>query len=165
MNNFGLGLVSNNKFDVFNLYLGVGEDSSGFVLKLFLDEEELERLYDFEEECMEGLVREKELKLRQSTDERVRIIGKRIDVVGSTLVNVHLTSSRQREDLHSIDLRLTKVEETSEMISNSMASINKLLQSETACHAPKPVSLQNTVISEEFVRRIDFNLVLSEFGN
>jgi transient receptor potential cation channel subfamily M protein 3 len=146
------------------LYLGVGEDSSGFVLKLFLDQEELERLYDFEEECMEGLVREKELKLRQSTDERVRIIGKRIDVVGSTLVNVHLTSSRQREDLHSIDLRLTKVEETSEMINNSMASINKLLQSETACQAPKPVSLQNTVISEEFVRCIDFNVVLNEWN-
>ncbi len=28
-------------------------------LKLFLNDDDLERLYDFEEECMEGLAREK----------------------------------------------------------------------------------------------------------
>ena len=114
---------------------------------------------------MEGLVREKELKLRQSTEERVRIIGKRIDLVGSTLVNVHVTSTRQREDLDSIDFRLTKVEDTAEIISNSMASINKLLQSEMGYHQQKSGSLHGTVISEGMVKtRLDFYIFERNFS-
>lgn len=57
------------------------KDSYDQGLKLFLDTDDLERLYDFEEESMEGLVREREVKAHMSTDERVRVIGQRIDVI------------------------------------------------------------------------------------
>ena len=90
--------------------LGVGEDSSAFVLKLFLDKEDLERLYDFEEECMEGLVREKELKLKQSTDERVRNIGRRMQEIESKLEDALKRTAEQNERIRKVSNRLMKLE-------------------------------------------------------
>lgn len=57
------------------------KDSYDYGLKLFLDTDDLERLYDFEEESMEGLARERELKANMSTDERVRFISQGIDAI------------------------------------------------------------------------------------
>ena len=40
-------------------------------LKLFLDSESLERVHDFEEECVSGYMREKELKEQMATEVRL----------------------------------------------------------------------------------------------
>jgi len=47
-------------------------------LKLFLEEEDMERLYDFEEECVEGYFREKDTKLQLSTEERIKTTTERV---------------------------------------------------------------------------------------
>jgi transient receptor potential cation channel subfamily M member 3 len=54
------------------------EDSYDNGLKLFLEDEDMERLYDFEEECVEGYFREKETKLQLSTDERIKTTTERV---------------------------------------------------------------------------------------
>ena len=41
-------------------------------LKLFLSKYDLERLYDFEEECVEGMLKENELESQRKTDVRVK---------------------------------------------------------------------------------------------
>ena len=40
--------------------------------ELFLDSDEVERLHDFEEECMDSYFREKDQLLQNSTNERIR---------------------------------------------------------------------------------------------
>ena len=104
-----------------------GENSSGFVLKLFLDEEELERLYDFEEECMEGLVREKELKLRQSTDERVRIIGKRMDEIERKLEDSLKRTVEQNEIIQKLSYRLMRLETMPQDISDTLEAVGRFV--------------------------------------
>jgi hypothetical protein len=41
-------------------------------LELFLDEEQIEKLHDFEEDCMDDLTRTKEFAKSTSMDERIR---------------------------------------------------------------------------------------------
>lgn len=48
-------------------------------LKLFLEKDKMERLYDFEEDCVDGYFAERDLKLQQSTEERVRVTTERVE--------------------------------------------------------------------------------------
>ena len=64
-------------------YVTQGEMRSGETydngLKLFLEADDMERLYDFEEDCVEGYFREQELKLQMSTEERVKVTTERVE--------------------------------------------------------------------------------------
>lgn len=67
-------------------------------LKLFLDRDEMERLYDFEEDCVEGYFAEQESKLQQSTEERIKVTTERIE---------HLTQVRTPDHfIDPMDIRL-----------------------------------------------------------
>lgn len=103
------------------------KDSYDNGLKLFLDKDDLERLYDFEEECMEGLVREREAKMHQSTEERVRLIGERLDGMGSKMDDAFQKSATQNDSLQSLDFRLMRLEEASEQINASLAVIHRFM--------------------------------------
>lgn len=48
-------------------------------LKLFLEKEDMERLYDFEEDCVEGYFAEQEFKLQQSTEEKIKLTTDRVE--------------------------------------------------------------------------------------
>ena len=43
-------------------------------LKLFLSKFDLERLYDFEEECVEGMLKQRDLDAQRKTDVRVKSV-------------------------------------------------------------------------------------------
>ena len=103
------------------------KDSYDNGLKLFLDKDDLERLYDFEEESMEGLDREREAKQHQSTDERVRLIGERLDSMGSKMEDGFTKSSQQHESLQSFDFRLMRLEEVAEQTNASLAVIHRFM--------------------------------------
>ena len=47
------------------------------VLELFLDDEAVERLHDFEEECMDSYFREKQQEFETGTQERIRVTSER----------------------------------------------------------------------------------------
>ena len=103
------------------------KESYDYGLKLFLDKDDLERLYDFEEECMEGLVREREAAIHLSTEERVRLIGERLDVMGSKMDDAYQKSVTQSDGLQSLDFRLMRLEEASEQINASLAVIHRFM--------------------------------------
>lgn len=103
------------------------KESYDYGLKLFLDKDDLERLYDFEEESMEGLVREREMKLHLSTDERVRVIGERLDAMGSKIEDSHQRAGQHHESLQSLDYRLMRLEEVAEQTSASLAVIHRFM--------------------------------------
>lgn len=46
-------------------------------LKLFLNDEELKKLYEFEEQCVEEYFQEKEDEQQSSNDERIRVTSER----------------------------------------------------------------------------------------
>lgn len=48
-------------------------------LKLFLEKDDMEKLYDFEEECMEGYFAEQESILHQSVEERVKLTTDKVE--------------------------------------------------------------------------------------
>jgi hypothetical protein len=108
------------------LCLGIVE-SYDYGLKLFLDSDDLERLYDFEEESMEGLVREREAKMHLSTEERVRLIGERLDGMGSKIEDAYQKCSHQTDGIQSLDYRMLRLEEVSEQINASLAVIHRFM--------------------------------------
>lgn len=68
-------------------------------LKLFLDSEDLERLYDFEEECVEGYFREKENKLHQSTEERIKQTTDRVENISQKIEDIIQKENNQNSSL------------------------------------------------------------------
>ncbi len=111
------------------------KESYDYGLKLFLDKDDLERLYDFEEESMEGLVREREAKQHQSTDERVRLIGERLDAMGSKIEDSYQKSAQQNEGLQSLDFRLMRLEEVAEQTNASLAVIHRFMSFQRSVRA------------------------------
>lgn len=55
-------------------------------LKLFLEKEDMERLYDFEEECVEGYFAEQDYKLQQSTEERIKVTAERVENILQVMI-------------------------------------------------------------------------------
>ena len=108
------------------------KDSYDHGLKLFLNSDDLERLYDFEEECMEGLAREREAKLQLSTEERVRVIGERLDGMGSKIEDSFQKSVIQNQSLQSLDFRMMRLEELSEQTIASLAVIHRFMAFQTS---------------------------------
>lgn len=66
-------------FKYFKLKLEGKEESYDNALKLFLEKDEMERLYDFEEDCVDGYFAERDYKLQQSNEERIRITTDRVE--------------------------------------------------------------------------------------
>ena len=74
-------------------------------LKLFLEKEDLERLYDFEEECVEGFFHEQEIFLNQSTDERVKCTTERVETMSQKIEDIN-----QKENIQTATVQVSLVE-------------------------------------------------------
>uniref|UniRef100_A0A286XZI5 Transient receptor potential cation channel subfamily M member 1 n=3 Tax=Cavia porcellus TaxID=10141 RepID=A0A286XZI5_CAVPO len=58
-------------------------------LKLFLSEEELKRLHEFEEQCVQEYFREKEDEQQSSSDERIRVTCERVENMSMRLEEIN----------------------------------------------------------------------------
>lgn len=70
-------------------------------LKLFLEKDDLERLYDFEEECVEGFFHEQEIILNQSTDERVKNTTERVETMSQKIEDIN-----QKENIQTATVQV-----------------------------------------------------------
>lgn len=68
-------------------------------LKLFLDNEDLERLYDFEEECVEGYFREKDSKLHMSTEDRIKQTTERVENMFQKVEDINQKENNQNSSM------------------------------------------------------------------
>jgi len=59
----------------------------------------MERLYDFEEDCVEGYFREQELKLQMSTEERVKVTTDRVENMHQKIEDIDKKESTQNASL------------------------------------------------------------------
>uniref|UniRef100_A0A8D8RA56 Transient receptor potential cation channel trpm n=1 Tax=Cacopsylla melanoneura TaxID=428564 RepID=A0A8D8RA56_9HEMI len=96
-------------------------------LKLFLDKEDLERLYDFEEECVEGYFREKETKLAMSTDERIRNTTERVENINQKVEDINQKENSQNSSIQALEFRLRKLEDLSEQTLSTLSVIHRFM--------------------------------------
>ncbi|XP_059478668.1 transient receptor potential cation channel trpm isoform X6 [Neocloeon triangulifer] len=107
------------------------EDSYDNGLKLFLDDEDMERLYDFEEECVEGYFREKETKLQLSTDERIKTTTERVENMYQKIEDINQKENSQNTSIQSMEFRLRNLESMGEKTASHLAVIHRFMATHT----------------------------------
>uniref|UniRef100_A0AAG5D5K6 Transient receptor potential cation channel trpm n=1 Tax=Anopheles atroparvus TaxID=41427 RepID=A0AAG5D5K6_ANOAO len=100
-------------------------------LKLFLEKEDMERLYDYEEECVEGYFREQEILLQQSTEERIKNTDERVDHMAQKIEDINQKENIQSAAVKSIEYRLQQVEESAGEILSHLAVIHRFMAAHT----------------------------------
>ncbi|XP_052133267.1 transient receptor potential cation channel trpm isoform X2 [Frankliniella occidentalis] len=96
-------------------------------LKLFLENDDLERLHDFEEECVEGYFREKDMKLQVSMEERVRAINERVDHISQKVEDVIQKENAHSTAYQNLELYLRKLEELSDQTVSHLGVIHRFM--------------------------------------
>ncbi|NXC20276.1 TRPM6 protein, partial [Corythaeola cristata] len=82
-------------------------------LKLYLSEEELKKLHDFEEQCVEKYFHEKNESLSSSDSERIRLTTERLEDMFLQLKEVHEKVFYIKESLLSLDSQLGHLQDLS----------------------------------------------------
>lgn len=96
-------------------------------LKLFLEKDDLERLYDFEEECVEGYFHEQNEILLQSTDQRIKNTDERVENMSQKIEDINQKENIQSISVQNMEFRLRKMEESTEQILNHLAVIHRFM--------------------------------------
>ncbi|XP_059613216.1 transient receptor potential cation channel trpm isoform X3 [Phlebotomus argentipes] len=112
-------------------------------LKLFLEREDMERLYDFEEECIEGYFREQDIVLLQSTEERIKSTTDRVENMSQKIEDINQKENLQTATVQSIEFRLRKMEESADQILSHLAVIHRFMSTHTSLNSDNlPIGLQ-----------------------
>ncbi|NWS89335.1 TRPM6 protein, partial [Toxostoma redivivum] len=82
-------------------------------LKLYLSDEELKKLHDFEEQCVEEYFHEKNENLSSSGSERIRLTTERVEEMFQQLKEVHEKVFYIKESLLSLDSQLGHLQDLS----------------------------------------------------
>ncbi|XP_029159547.1 transient receptor potential cation channel trpm isoform X2 [Nylanderia fulva] len=96
-------------------------------LKLFLEADDMERLYDFEEDCVEGYFREQELKLQMSTEERVKVTTDRVENMHQKIEDIDKKESNQNASLQAVEFRIRKLEDLSQQTVAHLGVIHRFM--------------------------------------
>ncbi|XP_060035256.1 transient receptor potential cation channel subfamily M member 1 [Erinaceus europaeus] len=92
-------------------------------LKLFLSEEELKRLHEFEEQCVQEHFQEKEDEEQSSSAERIRVTCERVENMSMRLEEVNERENFMKTSLQSMDLRLSQLEDLSTRMVTALESL------------------------------------------
>ncbi|XP_058521399.1 transient receptor potential cation channel subfamily M member 1 [Ochotona princeps] len=99
-------------------------------LKLFLSEEELKRLHEFEEQCVQEHFREKEDEQQSSSEERIRVTCERVENMSMRLEEINERENFMKTSLQTVDLRLSQLEELSSRMVNALENLAGIDKSE-----------------------------------
>lgn len=69
-----------------------------------MEKDDLERLYDFEEECVEGFFHEQEHLLNQSTEERIKSTTERVENMTQKIEDIN-----QKENLQTATIQVNLI--------------------------------------------------------
>ncbi|XP_058630970.1 transient receptor potential cation channel subfamily M member 3 isoform X4 [Onychostoma macrolepis] len=99
------------------------EDERDYGLKLFITEDELKKVHDFEEQCVEEYFREKDDRFNSSNDERIRVTSERVENMAMRLEEVNEREHFMKASLQTVDIRLAQMEE---MISRIAVALERV---------------------------------------
>lgn len=114
-------------------------------LKLFLSKRDLERMYDFEEECMEGYNRKNDAQI-DTLDETINL-SKKIEVLGNCFARLERRTHEQS---------LVKLEQLCEQTTNHLAVIHRFMARHTEALDEKQDG------PEEGLRKLQLNELLEK---
>ncbi|XP_065333383.1 transient receptor potential cation channel trpm isoform X3 [Cloeon dipterum] len=114
------------------------EDSYDNGLKLFLEDEDMERLYDFEEECVEGYFREKDTKLQLSTEERIKTTTERVENMYQKIEDINQKENSQNTSIQGLEFRLRNLENLAEKTASHLAVIHRFMATHTGSDLALP---------------------------
>ncbi|KAF0302273.1 Transient receptor potential cation channel trpm [Amphibalanus amphitrite] len=100
-------------------------------LKLFLDEEALENVHDFEEECLEAYFRQKESEALLRTDRLVQQTWERQEQTYQRLEDVLQREVAQLDATRLVDYRLKRLEETLGAVERLATTTHAMLRQHT----------------------------------
>ncbi|XP_015704621.1 transient receptor potential cation channel subfamily M member 3 isoform X5 [Coturnix japonica] len=98
-------------------------DERDYGLKLFITEDELKKVHDFEEQCIEEYFREKDDRFNSSNDERIRVTSERVENMAMRLEEVNEREHCMKASLQTVDIRLAQLED---MIGRMVTALEKL---------------------------------------
>ncbi|XP_054000697.1 transient receptor potential cation channel trpm isoform X3 [Hylaeus anthracinus] len=143
-------------------YVTQGKASTGEIndngLKLFLERDDMARLYDFEEDCVEGYFREQELKLQMSTEERVKVTTERVENMHQKIEDIDKKEHTQNASLQAVEFRIRKLEELNEQTLAHLGVIHRFM----ATHMPNIEALSGFDVEGRVRRVSERSEVLSE---
>ncbi|XP_067127753.1 transient receptor potential cation channel trpm isoform X2 [Centruroides vittatus] len=103
-------------------------------LKLFLDEESIEKINDFEEECAESYFHEKELQ--STTDQQIQIVSERVE---NTMQKINDINQRQKDingRVQNLEFQVNRIEQVSQDCFESLSVMRTCMK-----EASSPTSL------------------------
>lgn len=112
-------------------------------LKLFLERDELEKLYDFEEECVEGYFHEQNSILLQSTEERIKNTDERVETMTQKIEDINIKENLQSISVQNMEFRLRKMEESTEQILSHLAVIHRFM----SAHISSSENIQGSLVN------------------
>ncbi|XP_013868010.1 transient receptor potential cation channel subfamily M member 3 isoform X12 [Austrofundulus limnaeus] len=99
------------------------DDERDYGLKLFITEDELKKVHDFEEQCIEEYFREKDDRFHSSNDERIRVTSERVENMAMRLEEVNEREHFMKASLQTVDIRLAQMEELIGRIANALERV------------------------------------------
>uniref|UniRef100_A0A670ZYT5 Transient receptor potential cation channel subfamily M member 3 n=1 Tax=Pseudonaja textilis TaxID=8673 RepID=A0A670ZYT5_PSETE len=98
-------------------------DEADYGLKLFITDDELKKVHDFEEQCIEEYFREKDDRFNSSNDERIRVTSERVENMAMRLEEVNEREHCMKASLQTVDIRLAQLED---MIGRMATALDKI---------------------------------------
>ncbi|XP_043568129.1 transient receptor potential cation channel subfamily M member 6 isoform X3 [Chiloscyllium plagiosum] len=102
----------------------VDQEEEDVGLKLYLSKEELKKLHDFEELCVEKYFHEKNENLHSSDNERIRVTTERVEEMAMHLKEVNEKVHYVKESLHSLDSQLGHLQDLSALTVDTLKVIS-----------------------------------------
>ncbi|XP_073244598.1 transient receptor potential cation channel subfamily M member-like 2 isoform X3 [Porites lutea] len=97
-------------------------------LKLFLEKQDVHKLMLFEEQCTESYLQQKDTLFHATPEERVRVIGTRVEVINSHLRETSRENETKVEQItkkvNTIEERLSRMEEYTIQVLDMLANIH-----------------------------------------
>uniref|UniRef100_A0AAF5D5N7 TRPM SLOG domain-containing protein n=1 Tax=Strongyloides stercoralis TaxID=6248 RepID=A0AAF5D5N7_STRER len=122
-----------------------------YSLKLFLNHDQVEKLHDFEEECMDELHRQKEYKKNVSTDERILRIAERSEQLVYKFNDIVNKENNMNNSLRDMESRIETFESNqTELLSllRQLVMQNKPSLHSNKCFTPIPIDENGTPLQD-----------------
>ncbi|XP_069332509.1 transient receptor potential cation channel subfamily M member 3 isoform X3 [Eulemur rufifrons] len=106
-------------------------DERDYGLKLFITDDELKKVHDFEEQCIEEYFREKDDRFNSSNDERIRVTSERVENMSMRLEEVNEREHSMKASLQTVDIRLAQLEDLIGRMATALERLTGLERTES----------------------------------
>ncbi|ELK07056.1 Transient receptor potential cation channel subfamily M member 3 [Pteropus alecto] len=106
-------------------------DERDYGLKLFITDDELKKVHDFEEQCIEEYFREKDDRFNSSNDERIRVTSERVENMSMRLEEVNEREHCMKASLQTVDIRLAQLEDLIGRMASALERLTGLERAES----------------------------------